>query len=89
MTQPTSDFDEEVRTDNQEPHNTKLPDQTEGAPRQRQLAELVARGEIPFPTDLDRDAQRRLLRSVRELLRRRLIRLVARAIANDIASTPN
>lgn len=51
------------------------------------LADLVASGEIPFPHDLSGHDQQLLLASVSHRRRDRLIKFVARAIAQDIHSS--
>lgn len=48
------------------------------------LAELVASGELPLPSDLSADELDELVRNVRVRRRRRLFRYIARAIALDI-----
>ncbi|MEK6238702.1 MAG: hypothetical protein N2C14_28615 [Planctomycetales bacterium] len=50
----------------------------------RSLASLVADGELPIPVDWPADRLRPLLREVHELRRRRLVALIARAIASDL-----
>jgi hypothetical protein len=52
------------------------------------LAEHVAAGRVPFPTDLPADQADRLAGLVRGLCRDRLVRHIARAIAADLV-TPN
>jgi len=49
--------------------------------------ELVANGEVAFPTGLDAGQRVRLVNEVRRRRRSRLVHYVARAIAQDIART--
>ena len=49
-----------------------------------QVAGLVARGELPFPTGLAPDQVHRLAVEVRERRRRRLVKFIARSIAQKI-----
>lgn len=48
------------------------------------LADLIADGRLPFPTDAHAPDRDRLLTLVRARLRDRLLALVARAVARDI-----
>jgi hypothetical protein len=48
------------------------------------LAQLVADGELPFPGNLPLERKQRLLSEVQRRRRDRLVRHVARAIAEDI-----
>ena len=48
------------------------------------LADLVASGELPLPTDLHSDQLEHLAREVRQRRRRRLVRFIARTLALDI-----
>lgn len=48
-------------------------------------AQLIADGEVSFPGDLAPEQAQRLQRIVRERMRRRLIRFIARRIAKEIA----
>jgi hypothetical protein len=50
----------------------------------KQLAELVAHGEIPIPTDLAANELQTLVTNVRTIRRRQLLSYVARVIATDI-----
>lgn len=50
----------------------------------RRWAALIAKGDTEFPDDLDDNDRDLLLGRCRALLRNRLVRLVARAIALDI-----
>ena len=47
-------------------------------------AALIAKGEDPFPEDLDSGDRERLAVQVRPLLRERLLALIARAVAREI-----
>ena len=49
-----------------------------------QVADLVARGELPFPAGLAPDQVYRLAVEVRERRRRRLVQFIARSIAQKI-----
>jgi len=51
---------------------------------QTNLAELIANGEVSFPTGLKKDEKQRLLQTVQDHRRRRLVRYIAGAIAQDI-----
>ena len=54
-------------------------------PEQRMhLAQLVADGELPFPGDLPLELEQQLLSEVQRRRRERLVRHIARAIAEDI-----
>lgn len=48
------------------------------------LADLIANGRVPFPTDAPAPDRGRLLALVRARLRARLLAVVARAVARDI-----
>jgi hypothetical protein len=48
------------------------------------LADMIADGRLPFPTDAPAPDRDRLLALVRARLRDRLLALVARAVARDI-----
>ena len=50
------------------------------------LADLVADGRVPFPPDLPAAERARLAAAVRARLRDRLVGLVARAVAADLAA---
>jgi hypothetical protein len=50
----------------------------------RRWAALIAKGDTEFPEDLDPNDRELLLGHCRALLRKRLVRLVARTIALDI-----
>jgi hypothetical protein len=56
------------------------------APDLVRLAEHVAVGRVPFPTDLLAQEGNRLGRLVRRLRRDRLVRLIAAAIAADLVA---
>jgi hypothetical protein len=45
---------------------------------------LVADGQVPFPTDLESSVQEALVRRVSQRRRLRLLKFIARAIAQDI-----
>jgi hypothetical protein len=45
---------------------------------------LIARGEIPFPSDLSRSDQHRWIPQVRALRRQHLLEFLARLVANRI-----
>jgi len=47
-------------------------------------ARLVADGDLPFPTDLCEDAAERLAGEISRLRRARLVKHIARAMADDI-----
>jgi hypothetical protein len=70
------------------PTPPESPDATHPGPqppeRLARLADLVAGGEVEFPGGLDPDDDVRLAGMVRERLRARLVRFVARQIAHDI-----
>ncbi|MCG6157705.1 hypothetical protein [Rubinisphaera margarita] len=51
-----------------------------------ELAELISYGLVPFPDDLSHEQATDLLLKVRQFRRRRLVRLIAQAIAQDIMS---
>jgi hypothetical protein len=48
------------------------------------LAQLIADGEVSFPKDLNADEEARLLKVVRERMRRRLISYIAKRVAHEI-----
>ena len=48
------------------------------------LAQLVANGELPFPTNLPAERSQRLLVEVQQRRRRKLVKYIARMIALDI-----
>lgn len=50
-------------------------------------AQLLADGGAPWPADLPPATAERLVARVNQLRRRRLVKLIANAIANDISST--
>ena len=58
------------------------------AARLRRWAELVASGEAPLPEDLAPEELRTVLREVGRLRRERLVRLIARAVAQDLQQNP-
>ena len=51
------------------------------------LAELIARGEVSFPTGLKKSEEQKLLHAVRDYRRRWLVHYIAGAIAQDILRT--
>jgi hypothetical protein len=64
-------------------------DSVSGTLKQDQIqrwAELIADGRGEFPTELPPTDQNRLAAEVRTLLRNRLVRLIARAVATQIHS---
>ena len=66
----------------------RRPDQISGCEEKREqlirLAALVAIGEAPFPADFEPQDLQIVLAEVARLRRRKLVRFVARAIAQDI-----
>jgi hypothetical protein len=56
----------------------------ESVERLRRWAELIAVGEAPLPADLPTEDLRIVLAETARLRRDRLVRLVARAIAQDL-----
>ena len=58
------------------------------AERLRRWAELIASGETPLPADLALEELRTVLREVGRLRRERLVRLIARALAQDLHRNP-
>lgn len=48
------------------------------------MAEMVACGDLPIPLDWSPDRLRKLLADVHVLRRRRLVQLIARAIASEL-----
>lgn len=50
------------------------------------IAELIARGEVPFPTDWPEDQLPELADQVHECRRDQLIRFIAKAIARELCS---
>lgn len=49
-----------------------------------QVARIVAQGEFPFPTGLTSDQAAQLATEVRKRRRRRLVKFIARSIAQEI-----
>ena len=64
--------------------DTSMPPLT--APQRQRLAEMVARGDGLIPKDIAPADRELLAAEVRTILRSRLLRLIARAIARDIHS---
>lgn len=54
----------------------------------RDLADLYSAGKIPFPDDLSPISKEQFCRAVRERLRRRLVHVIAKAIARDLQDAP-
>lgn len=53
---------------------------------QSPIAELIARGEVPFPTDWPEDQLPELADQVHECRRDQLIRFIAQSIARELCS---
>lgn len=51
------------------------------------MAELIAAGQLPFPTELAESEQQQLAEQVGRLRHARLVKFIARQIALDIART--
>ena len=74
-----------VSGDSQDCQGEGVPESRRGSKDQvSRLAALVASGDLSVPTDLSGDQLRRLVRQVREYRRRRLVKHIAHAIADDI-----
>ncbi len=71
--------DEQTRHDNQ-----SAADWERSAEDLPQMAAMVASGELPIPVSWPPDRLLALLERVHELRRRRLVALIARAIASDL-----
>ena len=83
--QPTTSPDAEGISDEQFSHPSQNPVEAENlADNLPKVADMVARGELPIPLDWPADSLRLLLSEVHARRRRRLVELIARAIANDI-----
>jgi hypothetical protein len=67
-----------------EPSSLSLTDGSLEAVQIRRLAELIAEGRSCVPADLSPSEQQRLSEEVRGLLRSRLVRFIARAIALNL-----
>lgn len=76
-----------VDDDRQEPQPT-TPFRPAGEIDLDRWADLLARGECPFPQGLAPDAAGRLIRMLSERRRRGLLEYIARAIAQDICREP-
>src|SRR5262245_40189987 len=68
----------------QEPSSLSLIPGGLEADQVRRLAELIAEGRTNVPADLSAADQQRVSEEVRQLLRARLVRFIARAIALDL-----
>lgn len=55
----------------------------------QKLAQLIANGEHPFPTEIDHDSQMRLANLVRQHRRNSLMELFAKQIATEIHQQNN
>lgn len=52
--------------------------------RLNHMAQLIADGEVSFPQDLNSDDEAKLLTVVRSLMRKRLVRFIAKQIAREV-----
>jgi len=84
-----SNHDMEPVSDEPSERNNETPADWQQPPKgPPQLATMVASGELPIPVDWPDDRLRVLLNDVHELRRRRLVALIARAIASELCREP-
>lgn len=74
----------EANDDTREPHEADVQTQLSTVQGFSRWADLVARGEVAFPTGLTEGQEESLLQAVRQRRRQRLVQVIARAVAQDI-----